>query len=88
MNQQYKMAKQMIDMQRASCTGMINALITVWEQTGTFLESAPWFPEEGRKAFRQWADINKKACENLKSAIDSGYSSVEKFFTSASQKAE
>ncbi len=85
MNQQFRMAKQMIDMQRASCDGMINSMIMMWEQTGSFLDGASWFPEEGRKAIRQWIDINKKACENLKGAINSGYSSLEKFFGSTAQ---
>jgi hypothetical protein len=39
-------------------------------------------PEEGRKQFRQWEDINKKACEGLKIAIDSSYSNLEEFFLS------
>ena len=85
MNQQFKMMKQMIDMQRASSDGMIKSMIMMWEQTGSLLEGAVWFPEEGRKAFRQWVDINKKACENLKGAIDSGYSSLEGFFGSTAK---
>ncbi|MFZ0927877.1 MAG: hypothetical protein WAN11_04720 [Syntrophobacteraceae bacterium] len=80
MNQQFRMVKQMIDLQRASSDGMLKSLIMIWEQTGTLLEGAIWFPEEGRKALRQWVDINKKACENLKSAMDSSYASLEKFF--------
>ena len=79
MNQQFKMVKQMIDIQRASCDAMISNMIAMWEQTGSVLTSAVWFPGDGRKAFRQWVDVNKKACENLKSAIDTGYSSLEKF---------
>jgi len=86
MNQQFRMMKQMIDMQKATCDGMISSMITMWEQTGAVVEMAAWFPEEGRKAFRQWVDLNKKACENLKSAIDSGYSSLEKFFGTGGQQ--
>ena len=40
MNQQFRMVKQMIDLQRASSDGMINTLIMMWEQTGTLLEGA------------------------------------------------
>jgi hypothetical protein len=86
MNQQFRMVKQMIDLQRASSDGMLNGLIMIWEQTGTMLEGATWLPEEGRKAVRQWVDINKNACANLKSAIDSSYSSLEKFFESSGQQ--
>jgi hypothetical protein len=82
MDQQFKMAKQMIDMQKASVEGSINGMITMWEQTASLLESALWLPEEGKKAVRQWMDINKKACEDLRNAVASGYSNLEKFFAS------
>jgi hypothetical protein len=80
------MVKQMIDLQRASSDGMINSLIIMWEQTGTLLEGVTLFPEEGRKTLRQWVAINKKACENLKSAIGSSYSSLEKLFGTSGQQ--
>jgi hypothetical protein len=80
MNQQFRMTKQMIDMQKASFDGMLNGLILMWDQTSGVFEGAAWLPEEGRKALRQWVDINKKACENLKSAINSGYSNLDKLF--------
>jgi len=86
MNQQYRLVKQMIDMQRASCNGMINSLIMMWEQTGAVLDAAVWFPEEGRAAFRQWVNLNKKACEDLKNAISIGYSNLDKFFSKADQQ--
>lgn len=79
---QFKLAKQMIDMQKASVDGMINGLTMMWDQSAAFLEGATWFPEEGRKAFKQWVDLNKKACENLKDLVNSGYSTLEKFFGS------
>lgn len=88
MNQQLRMAKQMIDMQKVSCDVMINGMIMMWDQTRMVLDGATWIPEEGRKALAQWVDINRKACENLKSAIDSGYSSLEKFFTATAQEQE
>ena len=80
MNQQFRMTKQMIDMQKASLDVMINGMILMWDQTVSMFESAAWLPEEGKKALRQWVDVNKKACENWKSAIDSGYSSLNKLF--------
>jgi hypothetical protein len=86
MKEQFAMVKQMIDMQKASSDGMINGLIMMWEQTGTIVDGTPWLPEEGRKALREWVDMNRKACENLKSAIDSGYSGLEKFLGSTAQQ--
>jgi hypothetical protein len=86
MNQQFRMVKQMIDLQKASSDGMLNSLVMLWEQTGTMIEGATMFPEEGRKALRQWVDINKKACDNLKGVIGSSYSSLEKFFATCGQQ--
>ena len=86
MNQQFRMAKQMIDMQKASVDGTINGMIMMWEQTAMLLEGAVWMPEEGRKAFRQWVDMNKKACEDLKAVISGGYSNMETFFTKTAQE--
>lgn len=78
MNQQFGMVQQMIDVQKASVDGLINGFIMMWEQTGIFFDGAIWLPEEGRKVFRQWVEINKKACEDLKGAMGGGYSHLEK----------
>lgn len=86
MDQQMKMAKQMIDIQRASFDGMLNNIVMFWEQTesmmNSFLNQAVWMPEEGKKAFRDWADNNKKSCETFKRAVDEGYRNLEKYFNS------
>ncbi len=77
-------AKQMIDLQRISVEGMINNMIVLWDQTGSMLNSvldqAAWVPEEGKKAFREWIDSNKKGCESLKSAVNNGYNNLGKCF--------
>ena len=82
MNQQLKAAKQIIDMQKASAEIALNSLIAVWEQTAVFAKGAALLPEEGRRAIMQWVEINRKACEGLKSALETGYSNLEKFFPS------
>ena len=76
---QFKPAKQMIDIQKASVEAAINGLSMIWEQSAVFFEGATWLPEEGRKAVRQFADVNKKTLEGFRCAIDSGYSDLEKF---------
>ena len=82
MYEQSAMAKQMIDMQRMSVEGMINNMIMFWEQTGSvlnsFLDKAAWLPEEGKKTCREWVESNKKGCETLKSAVNSGYNNLGK----------
>lgn len=77
------MAKQMIDLQRMSFEGVINNMITFWDQTGSvfnsFLDKAVWVPEEGKKTFREWIESNKKGCETLKNAMNSGYDNLGKY---------
>ena len=82
MYEQSAMAKQMIDLQRMSVEGMINNMIMFWDQTGSmlssFLDKSAWVPEEGKKTFREWVDSNKKGCETLKNAVNSGYNNLGK----------
>jgi hypothetical protein len=77
-------AKQMIDLQKAGVEGMTSSMIMIWDQTGnmlsSFLNQAAWVPEEGKKVFREWVGTNKKGCETLKDAVNSGYSSLGKCF--------
>ncbi len=47
MNQQFKMAKPMIDMQRASVEGMLNSLTVMWDQTAIFFDGAPGCRKRG-----------------------------------------
>jgi len=78
------MAKQMIDLQRISWEGMIGNAIIFWDQMGNmlnmFLNQAAWVPDEGKKAFREWIDSNKKGCETFKDAVNNGYASLGKCF--------
>ena len=86
MNQRSTVVKQMIDMQKASVDWIINNVIMMWDQSAAFFDGI-WFPQEGKKAFRQWVDINKKACDDLKQAADRGYSNLEKAFERTAQEA-
>lgn len=89
LDQQMRMAKQMIDLQRVTFEGVMGNMIMLWDQTGnmlnSFMDQAVWVPEEGKKAFREWIDNNKKGCETFKSAVNNGYSNLEKLFADRSQ---
>jgi hypothetical protein len=79
-----RMAKQMMDLQRVTFDGMINNMIIYWDQTarmlGSFFDQAPWMPDEGRKAFREWIDGNKKGCETFQNAVNDGFKRLESYF--------
>ncbi len=80
MNAQFGMAKQMLEMQKSAFDNMISGTIASCDQASSMLELMVGLPEEGKKAFRQWLEMNKKGCENLKALVDNGYSSLNKFF--------
>jgi hypothetical protein len=83
MDQQMRMAKQLMDLQRVTFDGMINNMIIFWDQTGSMLGSyfdqAPWMPDDARKAFRDWIDGNKKGCETFKNTVNDGFNRMEYF---------
>jgi len=89
MEQHTRIAKQMMDVQRATFGSVINNMIMFWDQTGkmfgTFLDQAVWVPEEGKKTFREWIDVNKKGCETFKNAVDEGFNKLESSITGAGQ---
>lgn len=84
-------AKQMLDLQKVSVEGVISNAIMFWDQTGavwsSLLNQAAWVPEEGKQAFRDWIDGNKKGCETFKDAVNKGYASLERFFEKSAQGA-
>lgn len=90
MDQQSRMAKQIMDLQRATFEGMINNMIMFWDQTGKmlspFVDQAPWVPEEGKKAFRDWVEGAKKGCETFKNSVNDGFSRVESCFAANWQR--
>jgi hypothetical protein len=92
MDQQMRTAKQLMDLQRTSFDGMINNMIIYWDQTGrmlgAFLDQAPLMPDEGRKAFREWIDGNKKGCETFQTAVNDGFKRLESCFAGKPQDSE
>ncbi len=82
-----KIAKQMIEFQKATFDNSFSAMKMVQEQTektvSTILEQATWLPEEGKKAINEWANACKKGAEDFKKAVDDNFKKVEDFFASS-----
>lgn len=79
-----KMAKQMIDFNKATFDNTFNAMVLVQEQmertVGTFLEQAAWMPEEGRKVVSEWVGNYKKGREEFKKNVEESFKKVEEYF--------
>jgi hypothetical protein len=85
-----KMAKQMIDFQKATFDNTFNAMVLLQEQTermfGTLMEQATFLPDEGKKMLNEWVQSFKKGREEFKKAIDESFGKVEVYFADAGKK--
>ena len=84
-----KIAKQMIDFQKATFNNSFNAMVALQEQTekmvNVFMEQAVWLPEDGKKAVNEWRAVYKKGCDDFKKSVDDNFSKVEGFFAGQSK---
>jgi hypothetical protein len=80
-----KIAKQMIDFQKATFDNTFNAMVLLQGQAetmaNTILDQATWMPEEGRKAVNDWVKACKKGREDFKKGVDENFKKVEDFFS-------
>jgi uncharacterized coiled-coil DUF342 family protein len=84
---QKQIAKQMMDFNKTAFDNTFNSMIILQDQTEKlvfrFLEKAPWFPEEGKKAINEWVKTYKKGREDFKTAADESYKKVNEYFAKA-----
>ena len=82
-----KMAKQMIDFNKATFDNTFDAMVLLQEQTekmvSTFMEQATFLPEEGKKMLSEWVQTFKKGREEFKKAVDESFGKVEAYFAQA-----
>ncbi|MCX5851356.1 MAG: hypothetical protein NT072_04785 [Deltaproteobacteria bacterium] len=82
-----KIAKQMVDFQKATYDNSFNAMIMLQEQTEKMIsmamEQASWLPAEGRKVITEWVVSYKKARDDYRKAVDDNFKRVEEFFATA-----
>ncbi len=85
-----KMAKQMIDFNKATLDNTFDAMVLLQKQTekmvSTFMAQATFLPEEGKKMLDEWVQTFKKGREEFKKAVDEGFTKVETYFTEAVKK--
>ena len=85
--EQERIAKQMIEFQKAAFNNTFNAMVMLQEQSERMLsislEQAAWLPEEGKKVMNKWGSFYKKSCEDFKKAVDESYKKMEDFLASS-----
>lgn len=79
-----KIAKQMIEFQKATFNNAFTALVMVQDQTEVMFNSlmaqTPGVPDEGKKIVKEWADAYKKGRETFKKSVDEGFDKLDAFF--------
>ena len=85
-----KMAKQLIDFNKATFDNTFNAMVLLQEQTekmvDTLMAQATFLPEEGKKMLNEWVGTFKKGREDFKKAVDESFGKVETYFSEAGKK--
>jgi len=81
---QKQIAKQMIEFNKTAFDNTFSAMIAMQDQTEKmvfrFLEKAPWFPEEGKKAINDWMNTYKKSREDFRTSAEGSYKKVADYF--------
>ena len=79
-----KIAKQMVDFNKAIIDNSFNALAMVQEQTekmtAIFLNQLPGIPEEGKKAIDEWMKACKSGRDRFKKSLDMNFEKVATIF--------
>jgi hypothetical protein len=88
-----RIAKQVIEFQKATFDNTFNVFSMIQDQTektfNTFLETGAWpLPEEGKKVISEWTQSFKKGREEFKKVMDDGFDKVENYFVREKTKAE
>ena len=85
--EQNQMARQMMEFNKTAFDNSFNAMSALQDQTEklvmSFLDKAPWFPAEGKKAMNDWINSYKKGREDFKVATDESYKKVAEYFVEA-----
>jgi hypothetical protein len=87
---QKQIAKQMMEFNKTAFDNTFNAMTVLQDQTEKlvfrFLEKAPWFPEDGKKAVNEWVNAYKKGREDFKITADESYKKVTDYFAKADKE--
>ena len=79
-----KIAKQIIEFQKATFNNAFTALVMVQDQTeamfNSLLAQMPGMPDESKQIVKEWAEGYKGGREKFKTSVDEGFAKLESFF--------
>jgi hypothetical protein len=87
---QKQIARQMIEFNKTAFDNAFNTMMVLQDQSEKlifrFLEKAPWFPEEGKKAINEWVSACKKGRDDFKTTVNESYKKVTDYFAKAEKE--
>ncbi len=87
-----KIAKQMVDFNKAAFESGYNTIFMLQEQSAkaldNMLQQNPWLPAQTKSFMNEWMNIYKKVINNFKEAVDQNYSRMEEYIQNYSRMEE
>ena len=81
-----QIAKQIVDFNKTAFDNSFNAMAVIQDQTekmvNAMMEQTTFFPEEGKKAVKDWIETYKKGRGEFKASADENFKKVDMFFAS------
>jgi glutamate/tyrosine decarboxylase-like PLP-dependent enzyme len=79
-------AKQMIDVHKTTFENSFKTMVAMQDQAegmvNTWLEQAPWMPQEGKQVLGQWVAACKKGRDGYRQMVDESFEKAQDLFSS------
>ena len=80
-------AKQMIDVHKTTFDNSFKTMVALQDQAegmvNTWLEQAPWIPQEGKQVLGQWVTACKKGRDGYRKMVDESFEKAKDLFSPA-----
>jgi len=78
-------AKQMIDVHKTTFENSFKTMVEMQDQAegmvNTWLEQAPWMPQEGKQVLGQWVTACKKSRDGYRQMVDESFEKAKDLFS-------
>ena len=79
-------AKQMIDVHKTTFENSFKTMVAMQDQAegmvNTWMEQAPWMPQEGKQVLGQWVTACKKSRDGYRQMVDESFEKAKDLFSS------
>ena len=80
---QKQILKQMFNFNKMAFERSFSTMVIMQDQAekmiGMWMDQTKWFPEECKKAMKEWVKTYKKGREDFKAKVEDGYEKMEEY---------